>query len=187
MRKSFDNMELEKEIQLRVQEQSIDLGAVVMTANDYLSLQERLVKQASPSWTWTESTSIPPHGGVLLNTVLAKASGSPKAEEQAPVFSGEPTEHPIWEEAIALIQFWPFRQPITKFNATKKSLSLVKSFVDALKRERGEAEIVTGVQKARLDKLEPPNEDDCPYLRNFIAVRTCLAMIKAHWFNVDDN
>uniref|UniRef100_A0A5S6QX59 Uncharacterized protein n=1 Tax=Trichuris muris TaxID=70415 RepID=A0A5S6QX59_TRIMR len=91
-----------------------------------------------------------------------------------------------------------------KFNAIKKSfkgeaLEIVKwigmdqpnpveSLVDALKREYGRAEIVIRAQEARLDKLEPPKEDDYPTLRNFvIAVRSCLATMKGHGFNVEDN
>uniref|UniRef100_A0A5S6Q4D1 C3H1-type domain-containing protein n=1 Tax=Trichuris muris TaxID=70415 RepID=A0A5S6Q4D1_TRIMR len=167
-----------------------------------------------------ESTSVPPQGGAPLSTDLAQSSAKrtpfdltkdggdsigallgQKAEEQVPVFSGEPTEYPAWEEAIAPIRFCPFRQPIMKFNAIKKGEALdivkwigmdqpnpVESLVDALKREYGRAEIVIRAQEARLDKLEPPEEDDYPSLRNFvIAVRSCLATMKAHGYNVEDN
>uniref|UniRef100_A0A5S6QMU1 Queuosine 5'-phosphate N-glycosylase/hydrolase n=1 Tax=Trichuris muris TaxID=70415 RepID=A0A5S6QMU1_TRIMR len=137
-------------------------------------------------------------GGYLISAILGQ-----KAEELVPVFSGEPTEYSAWEEAIAPIRFCTLRQPIMKFSAIKKSLkgeaveivkwigmdlpNPVESFVDALKREYGRAEIVIRAQEARLDKLVPPSEE-YPPLRNFvIAVRSCLATMKAHRCNVEDN
>ncbi|KFD46423.1 hypothetical protein M513_12688 [Trichuris suis] len=138
-------------------------------------------------------------GGDLISAILGQ-----RAEEQVPIFSGEPEEYPAWEEAIAPIRFCSLGQPIMKFNAIKKSLrgeapetvkwigmdqpNPVEALVDALKREYGRADIVIRAQEARLDKLEPPKEDDYPSLRNFvIAVRSCLATMKAHGYNVENN
>uniref|UniRef100_A0A5S6QI71 Uncharacterized protein n=2 Tax=Trichuris muris TaxID=70415 RepID=A0A5S6QI71_TRIMR len=195
-------MELEEEIRLRLEEQSTNLGAVVMMANEqHFSLQNQhitsCVIEQRLDLCPAKSNSTPPDGRAPLNTDLAQPSArrklfdltkdggdligtilGQKAEEQAPVFSGEPTEYPAWEEAIASTRFCPFRQPIMKLNAIKKSLKgealeIVKwigmdqpnpaeFLVEALKREYGRAEIVIRVQEARLDKLEPPSEDDYP-------------------------
>ncbi|CDW60014.1 hypothetical protein TTRE_0000835701 [Trichuris trichiura] len=83
--------------------------------------------------------------GDLFGTILGK-----KAEQQVPIFSGEPAEYLAWEEAIAPIRFCSFRQLIMKLmlsqKVTSEALKIVKwigmdqpnpmeALVDALKRE----------------------------------------------------
>ncbi|KFD60193.1 hypothetical protein M514_12688 [Trichuris suis] len=265
LREWFNDVQLDEEIRFRLEELSIELDAVVMTATERLSLQGKETKISESGASAKQSTlegtmmgasgnlfpgeSIPyrpykisasaveqksdpcsaepfsasPHGAHLSDRDisqsltsrrpfdLAKDGGDlisailgQKAEEQVPIFSGEPEEYPAWEEAIAPIRFCSFRQPIMKFNAIKKSLrgealdivkwigmdqpNRVEALVDALKREYGRADIVIRAQEVRLDKLEPPKEDDYPSLRNFvIAVRSCLATMKAHGHNVENN